>query len=199
MKIARRICIVVIAVGALMLAVPRDLSFDTVPFPAAGLSVKILADIAHDGDYHLVAAIPKVGEQLALSEESVPCALAVTLTRQGHPPTTNQITSISRYAEVGFGRIQYYKSTDWHLARGEHEISIAAVKDCPAATSRGATVSIEQSASHVTERFLAGVLRYWSGVVLLCVGLLGLIFCEFGRANKSLHATAAAPEQLTGT
>ncbi|HXI52320.1 MAG TPA: hypothetical protein VNH84_12465 [Candidatus Saccharimonadales bacterium] len=147
MKIARRICIVVTTVGALMLAVPHDQFFDTLPFPAAGLTVKMTADIAHDGDYHLVAAMPEVGQQLALSEESVPCTLAVTLARSGHPPITNQITSISRYAEFGFGRIQYYKSADWHLGRGEYEISIAGVEDCPAAISRGATVSIEQSAS----------------------------------------------------
>lgn len=174
-----------------MLALPQDQSFDTVPFPAAGLAIKMIANISHEGDYHFVAAMPQVGEQIALSEESVPCALAVTLARSGHVPITNQITSISRYSEFGFGRIQYYKSSDCHIGRGEYEISIAALRDCPVAISRGATLSIEQSASHTTERFLAAVLSYWSGVVILCLGLVGLVACEFRWTSKSVSAGTA--------
>ena len=193
MKIVRRICIAITAIGVLIVAMPHDQSYDTVPFPTAGLTVKMIADVAHDGDYYLVATMPKVGDELALSEESVPCALAVTLARSGYSPTTNHVSSLSRYGEFGFGRIQYYKSSDWHLGRGQYDITILDPQDCPAAKARGATLSIEQDAPHVTERFLADVLEYWSGVVLLCVGLLGLVLCEFRRANKALHATVAAP------
>ena len=166
-----------------MLPVRFDQSFDKVPFPASGLTVKMIADIGHKGDYHLVIAMLKVDEQLGLTEESVPCSLAVTLEGSGNLPTTKQITSIKRYAEFGFGRIQYYKSFDWHLGRGEYGVSITTLKDCPVAISRGATVSIEQSVTHITERYLAVLLSYWCGVVLLSVGLLGLVFCEF-RSSK---------------
>jgi hypothetical protein len=194
MKIARRICIVLTALGALMLAVPRDQSFDVVPFPATGLTVKMTAEIAHDGDYHLVSAMPVVGQQVALSEETVPCELAVTLVRTGQPPITNEITSISRYAEFGFGRIQYYKSANWHLRRGEYEISIAGVKDCPAAVSRGATVSIEESASHITERFLTGVLRYWREW-FCCALVCSALFCVSSGGPTS-RCTLQPPHQI---
>src|SRR5262245_51260432 len=98
MRTARRICIVVTAMGVLLLVIPRDASFDTLPFPAAGLTVRMSAHVAQEGSYGLVVGMPKADREAALIEESVPCSLVVTLLRSGQPSITNQVTSLSRYA-----------------------------------------------------------------------------------------------------
>jgi hypothetical protein len=181
MTIFRRVCICLILIGALMLFARRDAWFDTVPFPAAGLTVKMTANVAKEGDYFLEASMPKADQDIGLSEETVPCFLTVTLTRDGAPSITNQVTSLSRYAEYGFAGIQYYKGGGWHLGRGEYAVQISSHQDCKAVVSRGATLTIEQEVTHMTERFLVGVLYYWSGVFALCAGVLGVILCEFLR------------------
>ncbi len=44
MKIVRRNCISITAIGGMMLVVPHDPSSDMVPFPAVGLAIKVIAD-----------------------------------------------------------------------------------------------------------------------------------------------------------
>lgn len=165
-------------------------SFDTVPFPAAGLSVKMQAHVAHEGDYRLVATMPKADHEIGLIEEAIPCSLAINILQTGQRYV---LTSMTRYGEYGFGNIQYYKAGGWHLKRGDYDMEIQGLGRCEAAVSRGAALSIEAESTHATERFLAAVLGYWSGITLLGAGLLGLVWSEFGRANKALHATAAPP------
>jgi hypothetical protein len=73
-------------------------------------------------------------------------------------------------------------------------VQFSSRESCKAAVSRGATLSLEQEVTHMTESFLGGVLRYWSGVFTLCAGLLGVILCEFlRRPKKALQPTAATP------
>jgi len=182
MKAFRRICIGLIVAGALLLCTRRDSSFETVPFPTAGLKVKMLAKINTEGDYRLIASMPKADQDIGLTEESVPCSLLVSFSRSDRPSITNEVTSLSHYAEFGFGRIQYYKGGGWRLDPGEYVVEISSRQDCRAAIARGATLSLEQEVTHITERFLAGVAVYWSGVIALCAGVLGLILCEFKRA-----------------
>jgi hypothetical protein len=181
-KAFRRICICLIVAGALLLFARRDSSFDTVPFPAVGLTVKMLAKINTEGDYHLIASMPKADQAVGLAEESVPCSLAVSFSRSDKPSITNEVTSLSRYAEFGFGRIQFYKGGEWHLNPGEYAVEISSREECRAALARGATLSLEQKVTHITERFLTGLLVYWSGVIALCGGVLGVILCEFKQA-----------------
>ncbi len=182
MKAFRRICIGLIVAGALLLWARRDSSFGTMPFPTAGLKVKMLAKINTEGDYRLIASMPKADQDIGLTEESIPCSLVVSFSRSDRPSITNEVTSLTRYAEYGFAGIQYYKGGGWRLSPGEYVIEIGSRQDCRAALARGATLSLEQEVMHITERFLAGVVVYWSGVIALCAGVLGLILCEFKRA-----------------
>jgi hypothetical protein len=181
MKIFRRVCICLIATGAILLFAKSDSRFETVPFPAAGLTVKMIADVKTDGDYCLEALMPRPDQGNTLGEETVPCSLIVTLIRNGKPSITNQVPSLSLSSEFGFARIQYFEATPWHLSPGQYEVEITSRENCKAAVSRGAALSLEQKQTGITERFLIGVLRYWSGVFFLCAGLLGIIFCEFKK------------------
>jgi hypothetical protein len=182
MKIFRRVCICLIASGAFLLFTKHDSGFETVPFPAAGLVVKMIANVKADGNYCFEALMPKPDQGNGLGEETVPCSLTVTLTREGKPSITNQINSLSLSSEYGFARIQYFEAAPWHLSPGEYEVEITSRENCKAALSRGAALSLEQKQTGTTERFLRGVLRYWSGVFFLCAGLLGIILCEFKKS-----------------
>jgi hypothetical protein len=139
------------------------------------------ANVITGGDYFLQASMPKADQDIGLTEETIPCFLAVTLTRNGAPSITSEVTSLSRYAEYGFAGIQYYKGGSWHLGRGEYVVKISSRQDCKAAVSRGATLTMKQEVTHMTERFLAGILYYWSGILALCAGVFGVILCEFLR------------------
>jgi hypothetical protein len=185
MTIFRRVCICLIVIGALLLFAKRDTSFDTMPFPTAGLTVIMTANVTTEGDYFLEASMPKSDQQVTLSEETIPCFLIVILTRDSAPSITNQVTSLSRHAEYGFAGIQYYKGGSWHLGRGEYVVQISSSQDCKAAVSRGATLTLEQEVAHPTERFLAGVIYYWSSVIALCTGALGVVLCELLRTPSS--------------
>jgi hypothetical protein len=179
-KTIRRVCIGFVVLGAIFLFARHGATFETVPFPADGLRVKMDAEVTTEGDYYLRASMPRNDQAIGLSSETIPCLLSVSVVERGKPPIKKEVTSLTRYAELGFAEIQYYKSADiWHLRPGEYEVDVSSRQDCKAAVSRGATLSVEQDVTHLTERYLGNVLRFWSGVVLLCGGLMGIIFCEF--------------------
>jgi hypothetical protein len=71
--------------GALLLFTRNDSSFETVPFPTAGLTVKMTANVITEGDYFLQASMPKAGQEIGLAEETVPCSLTVSWTRDDKP------------------------------------------------------------------------------------------------------------------
>jgi len=176
MKIALLFCLATAATGAWLRMPPEDSSFSTVGFPAIGFSAKISGHVAQDGNYRLVAALRKVGHELGLSAESVPCALDATFTPPGHAPVTERITSISRYAEYGAAQIQYYEGAKWHLTRGDYTFDIASRGNCVAALSRAATLTLEPELIHPTERYLGRMFKSLLGTILLFSGLLGIPF-----------------------
>jgi hypothetical protein len=180
MRIFRRVCIILVALGAFLLFARHDSAFETLPLPGTGLTVKMLADVRTEGDYYVKVSMPKTDQALGLASETVSCPLTINIRREGRTTIKKDIDSLSRYAEFGFGKIQYYKSADaWHLTPGEYEVEVSSRDNCSMAMSRGATLTMEQEVTHLTERYLETVLRFWSGVVFLCAGLIGLIFCEF--------------------
>jgi hypothetical protein len=182
MRMLRRMCIGFVALGSALLFARRDSGFDTLPFPGVGLTVKMLAKVKTAGDYRINVSMPKADQALALAPETISCSLAVSIKEDGRPPINSEITSLSRYGEYGFARIQYYSGGRLHLTPGEYVVEISSRDDCRAAMSRGATLSLEQEMIHPTERFIGSVLAYWGGVLLLGAGLLGIILYEFKKA-----------------
>ena len=178
MKILRRVCIALVTVGAWLLFARHDSEFDALPFPTAGLTVKMTARVATEGDYHLLVSMPKADHEIALTNETVPCSLSVHLARANQPPVLSEITSLSLASEYGFANVQHYEGTNWHLIPGEYVVEVLPRENCQAAVSRGATMTLEQQVTHPTERYLANQIIYRGGVFALCAGLLGLIVCE---------------------
>jgi hypothetical protein len=137
------------------------------------------AGVRTEGNYHLQVSMPVVGDDLTLGSEVIPCSLTVTVTPKDKPPTMGDVTSLALGSEYGYGRIQYYESPNtWHLKPGEYEVLVQSRGNCSAAISRGAAVTFNEEVTHLTERYLGGVLRYNGGIFLLCGGLVGLIYCE---------------------
>lgn len=182
----RRISIALIVVGAGLLFIRREADLPTLPFPAAGLLVKSPMTLASAGDYHVRVTMPKVGDSLGLSEETVPCSLVVTVTESGKPPQKKEITSLTRYSEFGFGRTQDYRGGDaFRLGKGECDIEVSSRAPCEAATARGAMISLEQDVGNPTDYYLRGLLLGYFAKGALCVGLLGVIICEFRKKKPS--------------
>lgn len=168
--------------GCAILFVPRGQSVDTVPFPSKGLSVKLSATLRSEGDYRLDVAMPKKDQSIDLGSEVVPCSLSVIISESDKPVLQTDIKALSLYSEFGWAGIQYFKSETWHLNRGQYDVEVTSHGDCPAAMARGASLSLEQEQSHITERFLAGTLLYYIGIVFVGAGLVGLVLCEVKKA-----------------
>jgi hypothetical protein len=183
----RRISIALVVVGVGLLFIRHDAELPTLPFPAMGLLVKSPMTLSSAGDYYIRVTMPKVGDSLTLSEETVPCSLAITVTEPGKSPQTKEITSLTRYSEFGFGRTQDYRGGDaFRLGRGECDIEVTSQAACEAATARGAMISLEQDVGNPTDYYLRSLLRRYFAIGALCVGLLGIIVCEFRKKPNQL-------------
>jgi hypothetical protein len=195
MILFRRICLALVAASALLLFYHRSESLPALPVPPAGRLVRAMVTIAAAGDYSVCVSMPKIDDSLGLASEVVPCSMVVSIAKEGKPEEKEEITSLSRYAEIGFGRIQLYRGGEaFRLGRGEYEIEVASRGSCLAAADRGATLSLEQDVGNPTDFYLRNLLRSWLLFVALCGGLLGLIACEFRKPNK-----AAEPTRTSGT
>ena len=139
------------------------------------------AEITTKGNYRLVVAMPKTNDSLTLDSETVPCSLNVQITEPDIKPILTDVTSLTLASEYGFARVQYYFGGSWSLKPGNYEIEIKSRAGSDAVMIRGATVSLEQETTHVTENFLKDILQYWSGTLCLWAGILGLVVCEFKR------------------
>jgi len=182
MKALRRICICLLAVGLAILFVPRDPSVDIVPFPGKGLSVKLNATLRSEGDYYLDVAMPKKDKSIDLGSDVVPCSLSVVISKSDKPVLHTDVKTLSLYSEFGWAGIQDFNGGTWHLSRGDYVIEVTSQGDCPAAMARGATLSLEQEQTHITERFLLGSLLFYVGIIFVGAGLVGLVLCEIKNA-----------------
>jgi hypothetical protein len=184
----RRIFIALTAVGAVMAYFQSDSEFDTLPFPAGGLAVRMQAKVKSGGEYHLVVAMPLTNDDLSqgLGSDTQACSLTVQIAKDYNGPiiTNAEVTSISLGSEFGFGKIQYYTGGSWHLIPGTYDIDIQSRKSCQAAMSRGATISLEEQIRKPTETFLWSSLRRGCGILFFWSGIIGLSGCEFRKAPK---------------
>jgi hypothetical protein len=187
MKNLRRILIVLTVVGGAMAYFQSDSEFDTLPFPAAGLSVRMQAKVKSAGEYHLIVAMPRTNDDLSLGSDIQACSLSVQIAHDYNGPiiANAEVTSISLGSEFGFGKIQYYTGGSWYLKPGTYDIDIQSRKTCQAAMSRGATISLEEQIRQPTETFLWNSIRHECGVVFFWIGVIGLVVCERKRPDKS--------------
>jgi len=190
-SLMRRACIFLLAFGLIIPFLEHDLSSDTVPFPGKGLSVKAAAKIPSEGDYYLAASLPRrADDDFGLLPEKIPCALEVRMARNGTPLGVSKVTAFSRYAEFGWARIQFYKSDPWHLTRGSYALEITSLGECTNASARGATLTLEQSTTQDTERFLARSFVHSLAILCRWAGLVGLMLCEL-RARTTPQSPLA--------
>jgi hypothetical protein len=184
-KILRRIFIVLTAVGAVMafFQSDSDSEFDTLPFPGAGLSVKMQAKVKSAGQYHLVVAMPLTNDDLSvgLGSDVQSCALTVRIAQDYNGPiiANSEVTTISLGSEFGFAKIQNYTGGYWHLNPGTYDIDIQSRKNCQAALTRGATISLEEQIDKPTETFLWNSLRHRCGILFFWTGIIGLSACDW--------------------
>ncbi len=181
----RRICIFLVAAGAALLFFHRETILPTLPVPPAGRLVKDVAEIGSEGDYYVRVTMPKIDDSVGLSEETVPCSFVVSITESGKPTLKMEISSLTRSSEYGFGRTQdYHDGNKFRLKRGEHVFEVSCRETCVVAAARGATISLEQDVGNPTNYYFRNLLRSWCTTGALCVGLIGIVICEFKKPNQ---------------
>ncbi len=168
-----------------MLLAREDSGSEQFPFPGAKVTVRATANVRTEGEYYLEASLPKIVDDTTLTDDTILCALTVSITRDNKPVINDEVTALSSFALYGFANIESYKSgKTWHLTPGEYTLEVKSHGNCDAAMSRGAILSLEQQVTHITERFLGNMLRYYAGILFLCAGWLGLVFSEVRDAIR---------------
>src|SRR5882757_3141784 len=113
----KRLPIVVLIAGLLMLGVQRYYDFrpETLPLPGNGLTVRMSIVVRSSGDYYLVVSMPRADNALALVPETISCEFTFSATSPGYEAIEDKIISLGRHSEIGFSNIQLYQSQPWHL------------------------------------------------------------------------------------
>ena len=179
----RRVFLAVAILGGILLATEEPSPIDVLPLPASTQSVRMGLHIRADGDYDLLVSVPKVGNELALTSETVPCDLAISISHEDKPILSQVIASIVRHSEIGYQNTQQYAAErSFHLKSGTYDVTISGGQQCAVATARGASVTLEKQER---EHILGSLLYTFAARGLLVVGVLGLIAMEFRRGPKS--------------
>ena len=179
MKIFRCICIATLILGAIALLRPVETTFDILPFPGAGLHVKMAETIRAEGFYGLQLCMPVADDKIPLEAEIPTCLLLISMMGDQGPMIKEEIKVFRPASEFGFGRLRYYNSKQgWHLKPGGYNIEIESLQAAEEITKRGATLSLEADSMNTTESFLRRIFLAFAGKVLLIGGVVGLILCE---------------------
>jgi|SRR5271154_3392824 len=179
----RRLLLACSIVGGLLLAFEFPPDINVLPLPGANLTDKFSLRVPSAGDYDLLISMAKVGDHLGLKEETIPCDLSLRVDADGRQVASRSISAITLGSEYGYAHTQqYYAQQPFHLPSGEYDVVITGGAHCPAATARGASVTVERQEQ---EHILGSLLYYAAARLLLGLGLLGLIIQEFRRGpNK---------------
>jgi len=184
--VLRGILLVLAIIGGALLATEMPPSIDVLPLPASAQVVRMLLRVRFEGDYDLLISMAKIGNEVGLTSETVPCDLALRVDRHGRPVLSEAIHSITRHSEIGYQHTQQYSADQpFHLKAGTYDVSIAGGVSCVVATARGASVTIEKQER---EHILGSLIRAFAARALIVIGLLGLIMLAFrSRANQGLE------------
>src|SRR5277367_1689391 len=160
MKILRRSLLTCSVVGGLLLVFETPPEIDILPLPGANLTDRFSFRVPSAGDYDLLISMAKVGSEISLSEETIPCDLSLRIDTEGRAVVSKTISTISRGSEIGFEHTQqYYAQQPFHLASGSYNVAITSGALCPAATARGASVTVERQEP---EHILGSLLYYFA-------------------------------------
>jgi len=174
----RRILLVLAILGAVLLATEEPPELDVLPLPPSMLTVRMPLHVL-TGEYDLLVSMAKIGNELGLTSETVPCDLSLRIDEGGVAVVSQSVTSITRSSEVGYQNTQQYRAHQpFHLRAGTYNASITGGAKCASAAARGATVTFEKQER---EHILGSLLRAFASRAFLAVGLLGLVALEFRR------------------
>jgi hypothetical protein len=184
MSIITRTALAFAVVGCALLITENCDPTISVPYPGAGLSVKTIMQVHEAGQYRLLLTMPVANPRNDLMKGGdILCSLEVQVSKQSQSAPWRKVSSFSFAGGYGFGGTQMFKSSEFfELAPSEHVLEIKSSSPCMEAQSRGATLSLEQEVTHITERFLFSQARHFGAIILLVLGLLTLVVYEFKRA-----------------
>lgn len=170
-------------VGALLLANQFLPQIDVLPLPAANGKVRFKLPVRFAGDYRVEISMPKADNKLALSEETFPCDLIMSVAQGEHQVVSQRIESMHTASEYGWANTQTFVAGNmFHLGHGTYDVTITGSGACPVAASRGASVTINR---FETEHILGSFIAWMLVTALILVGLIGLTFSESKPKNSA--------------
>jgi hypothetical protein len=168
---------------------PLDIGIE--PFPGPALKIKLPIEVRFPGEYRVVLTMPKVGEALGLTSETIPCDFSVSVADERSVIHSLHIERITRFSEMGFANTQQYADEQaFHLPRGRYVATIIGGDQCSAARERGAMVTFERQER---DNILAWLLLEALTGALFVGGVGGLLYYGFRRRPRTLVGNDGSP------
>jgi hypothetical protein len=147
----------------------------SLPLPGHGLSIRAPVTPRSGGAYHVEVWMPKVGSDLHVVEETLPCALNIVLdsgTNREKVLASNRLRSIGEYGWANV--VIYVADPRLDLDASDHVVKVSTGDDCAVASLRGGSVTVTRDYDHPTERYLLATFLDIASKVALYVGLIGV-------------------------
>jgi hypothetical protein len=119
MRIPRLVLLMLIASGALFLAVDRSFDAGTWPLPGPQLSVRVPFKLQHSGDYFIEVSMPNAStDKLHVVDETLLCDLSYKIETDGISEPTQHVNAIKSTGEYRWANVVLYDaSPPFHLRR----------------------------------------------------------------------------------
>jgi hypothetical protein len=130
----------------------------------------------------MVVSMPKVGDEIGLDSETVPCELSFSIAKNDVIVHSQDADTMTRGSAIGWANTEQYQAgRAFHLDRGDYAVTIKGGNGCPTASTRGASVTV---ATVEREHILGSIVILLVASMLLVGGIAGLLVIEFQRRPR---------------
>jgi hypothetical protein len=174
---SRLLSLLAIILGTLLFAAQLPTSFDISPLPGPTLHVRLHFGVRFAGDYFIQVVMPKVGNDLGLGPETVPCDLSFVISKDDVVVHSQNVDALNRQSEFGWANTQQYQAGHaFRLGHGDYAATIQGSGTCQAAATRGASVTVSRV---YREHILGSLLAFFVASMLLVAGVAGVLIAVF--------------------
>jgi len=173
---SRLLSLVAIILGIVLFAAQLPTRIDISPLPGPTLHVKLHFGVRFAGDYIIEVVMPKVGNDLDLEAETVPCELSFIISKDDVVVHSQQIDAMNRRSESGWANTQQYQAGHaFRLSHGDYSATIQG-STCQVAAKRGASVTVSRVDR---EHILGSLIAFTVAAILFAAGVAGVLIAAF--------------------
>jgi hypothetical protein len=128
---SKLLALLAIILGTVLFTIQLPTSSDISPLPGPTLHVRLRFNVRFAGDYFIQVVMPKVGNDLTLGPETLPCEFSFVISKDDLVVHSQNIGTMTRQSEFGWGNTQQYQAGDaFRLGHGDYAAIIQGGGTC---------------------------------------------------------------------